>query len=74
MSYSDKISTGEELIQIKQNTSSSQKSSPSHKHTKFLHEEPLRCAFINCPDPVYAVTQDYGMKFMPVWILSLIHI
>ena len=71
MSYSDKISTGEELIQIKQNTSSSQKSSPSHKHTKFRHKEPLRCAFINCPDPVYAVTQDYGMKFMPVWIYTL---
>jgi radical SAM superfamily enzyme YgiQ (UPF0313 family) len=32
---------------------------------------PLRVAFIHAPDPVYADTQNYGAKFMPVWAYTL---
>jgi len=31
----------------------------------------LRVAFIHAPDPVYADTQNYGAKFMPVWAYTL---
>lgn len=37
-------------------------------HNKF---SPLRVAFIHAPDPKYAITQNYGMKFMPVWVYTL---
>ena len=30
-----------------------------------------RIAFIHAPDPVYADTQNYGAKFMPVWAYTL---
>ncbi len=32
---------------------------------------PYRVAFIHAPDPVYADTQNYGAKFMPVWAYTL---
>jgi len=31
----------------------------------------LRVAFIHAPGPVYADTQNYGAKFMPVWAYTL---
>ena len=43
----------------------------SNKNSNIKDLPPLRCTFINCPDPVYASTQDYGMKFMPVWLYTL---
>jgi|TARA_B110001454_G_scaffold96590_1_gene91471 radical SAM superfamily enzyme YgiQ (UPF0313 family) len=43
----------------------------SNKNSNIKDLDPLRCTFINCPDPVYASTQDYGMKFMPVWLYTL---
>ena len=33
--------------------------------------EPYRIAFVHAPDPVYADTQNYGAKFMPVWAYTL---
>jgi len=33
--------------------------------------QPFRVAFIHAPDPVYADTQNYGAKFMPVWAYTL---
>ena len=33
--------------------------------------QPYRVAFIHAPDPVYADTQNYGAKFMPVWAYTL---
>ena len=33
--------------------------------------QPYRIAFIHAPDPVYADTQNYGAKFMPVWAYTL---
>ncbi len=33
--------------------------------------KPFRVAFIHAPDPVYADTQNYGAKFMPVWAYTL---
>lgn len=34
-------------------------------------DKPFRIAFIHAPDPVYADTQNYGAKFMPVWAYTL---
>ncbi|MEK9722695.1 MAG: radical SAM protein [Rhodospirillaceae bacterium] len=34
-------------------------------------QAPFRVAFIHAPDPVYADTQNYGAKFMPVWAYTL---
>lgn len=34
-------------------------------------DTPYRIAFIHAPDPVYADTQNYGAKFMPVWAYTL---
>jgi len=31
----------------------------------------LRVSFIHAPDPLYADTQNYGAKFMPVWAYTL---
>ena len=31
----------------------------------------LNVCFIHCPDPIYADTQNYGAKFMPVWAYTL---
>ena len=31
----------------------------------------LRVTFVHAPDPVYADTQNYGAKFMPVWAYTL---
>jgi radical SAM superfamily enzyme YgiQ (UPF0313 family) len=31
----------------------------------------LRCVFVHAPDPLYADTQTYGAKFMPVWAYAL---
>ncbi|MAH85289.1 MAG: hypothetical protein CBB68_13765 [Rhodospirillaceae bacterium TMED8] len=31
----------------------------------------LRVAFVHAPDPMYADTQNYGAKFMPVWAYTL---
>ncbi|MFQ5561803.1 MAG: hypothetical protein ACE5FU_14640, partial [Nitrospinota bacterium] len=31
----------------------------------------MRCTFIHSPDMAYAVTQNYGAKFMPIWALTL---
>jgi radical SAM superfamily enzyme YgiQ (UPF0313 family) len=31
----------------------------------------LRCTFIHAPDPGYSVTQNYGARFLPVWIYRL---
>ncbi|MBM08975.1 MAG: hypothetical protein CMF69_05275 [Magnetovibrio sp.] len=33
--------------------------------------QPYRVAFIHAPDPIYADTQNYGAKFMPVWAYTL---
>lgn len=32
---------------------------------------PLRCRFIHAPDPAYSVSQNYGAKFMPLWVYTL---
>ena len=31
----------------------------------------LRVTFVHAPDPIYADTQNYGAKFMPVWAYTL---
>jgi radical SAM superfamily enzyme YgiQ (UPF0313 family) len=31
----------------------------------------MRVSFIHAPDPIYADTQNYGAKFMPVWAYTL---
>ncbi len=38
---------------------------PEHNTRKF------RVSFIHAPDPIYADTQNYGAKFMPVWAYTL---
>ena len=41
------------------------------KSTNQFGNHSLRVAFIHAPDPIYADTQNYGAKFMPVWAYTL---
>ena len=41
------------------------------KTTKQSEKWSLRVTFIHAPDPIYADTQNYGAKFMPVWAYTL---
>ncbi|MED5395212.1 MAG: radical SAM protein [Pseudomonadota bacterium] len=41
------------------------------KSTNQFGKQSLRVAFIHAPDPIYADTQNYGAKFMPVWAYTL---
>lgn len=39
--------------------------------TNSLNGRVLKVAFVHAPDPMYADTQNYGAKFMPVWAYTL---
>ena len=43
----------------------------TYADTTLQEDRVLRVAFIHAPDPVYADTQNYGAKFMPVWAYTL---
>lgn len=53
------------------NASSEVETTPVHQVKLLASKAVLRLAMIHAPDPIYASTQTYGAKFIPLWSYTL---